>query len=1438
MKKLLWNTAFLFLTSILLGSLGVQAQSIFENPIIGTNPNTANPYTAGQIVDPNLTVSGIGRGPGINGTNANNRYNANGWNSSGFDSTDYFEFVLTPNAGYKIDFVSFVYTGQASGTGPSSFAFRSSVDGFSTDIGTPTATGATISLALPQFQVITAPITFRLYAWGASAATGTYSVNTFTFNGEVSLDTGCNQITGQPSSKTSYITLGTSFEVTALNATGFQWQVDTGGGFVNVTNGGVYSGATTSTLTLNNLPKTFDGYEYRCIVSGSCADEISGIASLSVLSPSNPTPHILANGNYSFTAWNSASPAGTYPPNMAFWTRNVNDAPLNTPFIGDWFCSYNIGNRSRFQGQNDLGVSMVNTGNAQANSTCPDPSNTDTDIRAGRMGAVVLALNTVSKNDIEVRWTGRTIAPNNRVYAIRFQYRVGDGGGDPNAGWNDLPTPVEYVRNETALHSQDFVNVLPAVCDNQPLVQLRWQYYWQSVTGENRAELAVDDIIVSTVGCAISDTNTFRPTTGVSGTVVTVTGTNLLGATAIFNGVPMVVLSTTATTMEVVIPDGAVTGTLTTITSGGCPVSSPYTIIPPSQTSCQGAPLYVPTDLFISEVTDSNNGGLSYIEIYNGTGAVVNLSNYSLRIFNNGSSTVNANINLVGTIANGGVYIVQVGTTSCPGPFPPTNLVFSGVGGINFPVDGHDHIGLFNGATKIDSWGVFEASNWAPAFIGDRGATFRRKTNPTTPAPTVNYSNDDWDIINYPGTACAANDYSDVGGYNFINTTTPIITVQPNYTPSCNVPIVLQVQAEEGFPGGNPLVYRWYVNTSTGLGWTQLNDSGNYSGTQTNTLTITPGAFNNFQYYCRVAENNLSTCFVPSNSVQIKTVQSTTWNGTTWLNGAPTATGVNATISGNYDTALHGSFECCNLTVGNTRTLTISDGDYVYVENNITINGTTGTLHVQNNGSLIQNNPDGVTNNNGRMRLTRTTTPFKRFDYVYWSSPLTEPTISGTFTGWTLNRAYRFVTPNFVDLDNDTFDDGPPWAWQQFTGTMIPGEGYAIMVPGSGTFPRSESVLFDSNQATGNPNKFNNGTITRPLFFSGNTLDDTDDYNLVGNPYPSALNADDFINENIDRITGTLLFWTHVAEISLANPGPDAFNHTANDYAYYNLSGGTASATGSTVPTGLIGSAQGFIVIAEDTSTPLVFNNNMRDKFYDNSDFYRMSSETQSIQGKDRFWLNLENPEGVFSQQLIGYFPMATYGYDPGFDAVYTPTMSYAAFYSMMEGTPYRIQGRGTFDPSDVIPLGYKTVIPGSFTISINHSEGLFQGISVYLEDTLLNQIHDLTAGPYVFVTETGTFTNRFILRYTNETLSVTNPVTLQSTVGVISKNEELSLLSSVEPMSAVVVYDVLGRQLYHNNTLAGTLTHMITSVMATHQTLLVKITFSNGQSLVKKVIH
>jgi hypothetical protein len=175
----------------MLACSGAIAQSIFNNPVTGTNPNTANPYTAGQTVDANITVSGIGRGSGIAGSNTNNRYNAIGWNSASFDANDYFEFVLTPNAGASINFVSLAVTLQNSGTGPTSYVLRSGIDAFAGDIGTLTSgsTGAanTIDLSAAAYQNITSAITFRIYGWGASSGAGSFSVNDFTFNGVTSV---------------------------------------------------------------------------------------------------------------------------------------------------------------------------------------------------------------------------------------------------------------------------------------------------------------------------------------------------------------------------------------------------------------------------------------------------------------------------------------------------------------------------------------------------------------------------------------------------------------------------------------------------------------------------------------------------------------------------------------------------------------------------------------------------------------------------------------------------------------------------------------------------------------------------------------------------------------------------------------------------------------------------------------------------------------------------------------------------------------------------------------------------------------------------------------------------------------------------------------------------------------------------------------------------
>src|SRR5690606_5477069 len=133
----------------------------------------------------------------------------------------------------------------------------------------------------------------------------------------------------------------------------------------------------------------------------------------------------------------------------------------------------------------------------------------------------------------------------------------------------------------------------------------------------------------------------------------------------------------------------------------------------------------------------------------------------------------------------------------------------------------------------------------------------------------------------------------------------------------------------------------------------------------------------------------------------------------------------------------------------------------------------------------------------------------------------------------------------------------------------------------------------------------NNGVVNILLAASADPISTTDDFNLIGNPYPSAISADDFIGAN-GNISGTLYFWTHRTGISSSNPGPDSNNFITNDYAMYNLSGGTSSGTGSPVPNGFIASGEGFFVEA-DAYTSVLFNNSMRNKTHDNTQFYRLS---------------------------------------------------------------------------------------------------------------------------------------------------------------------------------------------------------------------------------------
>lgn len=111
-------------------------------------------------------------------------------------------------------------------------------------------------------------------------------------------------ITSHPSNSTNCAGTNATFSATNTNGGTYQWQEDAGGGFVNISNGGIYSGATTSSLTLTGVSVGLNGYKYRAVVTNACGSVNTAQATL-VVNAVPPTPTITAGGATTFCSGGS-----------------------------------------------------------------------------------------------------------------------------------------------------------------------------------------------------------------------------------------------------------------------------------------------------------------------------------------------------------------------------------------------------------------------------------------------------------------------------------------------------------------------------------------------------------------------------------------------------------------------------------------------------------------------------------------------------------------------------------------------------------------------------------------------------------------------------------------------------------------------------------------------------------------------------------------------------------------------------------------------------------------------------------------------------------------------------------------------------------------------------------------------------------------------------
>ena len=176
-----------------------------------------------------------------------------------------------------------------------------------------TITGATTSLSGDQYQAI----------FTNSAGTLTSSPATLTVNSVPSVATN-------PTAATVNAGQNATFTATASGTPTptVQWEVNTGTGFSNIANGGVYSGATTGTLTITGATAAMNGYTYEAAFTNSFGSVTSNTAALTVdFAPTVTTNPAAASAARAARRALPRRPAETRRPRCNGWSTRAVASP-------------------------------------------------------------------------------------------------------------------------------------------------------------------------------------------------------------------------------------------------------------------------------------------------------------------------------------------------------------------------------------------------------------------------------------------------------------------------------------------------------------------------------------------------------------------------------------------------------------------------------------------------------------------------------------------------------------------------------------------------------------------------------------------------------------------------------------------------------------------------------------------------------------------------------------------------------------------------------------------------------------------------------------------------------------------------------------------------------------------------------------------------------
>ena len=485
---------------------------------------------------------------------------------------------------------------------------------------------------------------------------------------------------------------------------------------------------------------------------------------------------------------------------------------------------------------------------------------------------------------------------------------------------------------------------------------------------------------------------------------------------------------------------------------------------------------------------------------------------------------------------------------------------------------------------------------------------------------------------------------------------------------------------------------------------------------------------------------------------------------------------------------------------------------YLKIEDNAKLTVAPGaTLTVTgefcNNGTLILESPQDSTQSAGFIDTSLISRNFgqciaKRFlpccQYSYISSPVKNATaeqfihINGHFN------------PNFYWYDETQAGDDwmngwtPAYNAQQQPDTLVPMRGYAFYYP------------YDTLIATF-IGDFNKGTYTiTTTYTDGNETEVHKGWNLVGNPYPSAIDwdkAQGWVKNNIDN---AIYFWN------------------GKNYSYYVGSGGTDNSEGLGInnATNIIPPYIGFMVKATANGY-LQVNDKARVSF--NHDFYKKTSNYFTLiilsLSKVKFDPNSSD------ETAIRFLPQASKHFDSKFDA-------YKLFSNQNIPQIYTIDTDNTALAINTLPanniqtqikLGYRVPEKGNYKLLVRQFK-LPDSLKAILFDQLTKTYIPLDSNTtYTFSSDQGQFDDRFILQ-----IEKPKKIIAQNPVVIYSANHTLYIKAQPTDNTKIEIFDLSGKLVYK-----AKITHYLTAIKLNYPAVyIVKFTnetISNSKKILIK---